>query len=105
MLIVVQAVERRFCSSSKMCDLYFQPSKICDQSKNYITLKLMQSTIQIFNQPHSIPLVFNCTTAMGSVKYLQYACAHIHPPLHDTYISLYVTGFVKKVLYMQLQII
>ena len=44
MLIIVQ-VERRLCLLGKTCDLYFQPSKIRHQPKNYITLKIVQSTI------------------------------------------------------------
>ena len=64
MLIIVK-VERRLCLSGKMYDLYFEPNKIHYQPKNYITLKLVQSTIQIFNehtQPHQYRF---CTVVYG----------------------------------------
>ena len=56
MLTIVE-VERQLCLSGKMNDLNFQPNKIRCQSKNYITLKLVQNTIRTFIQPHSTPLV------------------------------------------------
>ena len=56
MLIIVK-VERQLCLLCKTCDLYFQSNKIHYQPKNYITLKLVQSTISIFNEPHSTPSV------------------------------------------------
>ena len=46
----------------KMRDWNFQPNKIRYQSKNYITLKLVRNTIQIFNQPHStqsVPILYH----------------------------------------------
>ena len=57
MLIIVK-VERQLCLLRKTCDLlYFQSNKVHYQPKNYITLKLVQSTIRIFNEPHSTPSV------------------------------------------------
>ena len=42
--------------------LYSQPEQVCCQSKNYNTLKLLQSAIQIFNQPRQC---WFCTVAYG----------------------------------------
>ena len=36
----------------------FQPNKIHYRPKNYITLKPVQSTIGIFDEPHSTPSVW-----------------------------------------------
>ena len=44
MLIIVQ-VEGQLYLLGKMCDLNFQANKICYQSKNYITLKLVWITV------------------------------------------------------------
>ena len=82
MLIIVQ-VERRLSLSGKMHDLYFQPNKICYQSKNYIILKLVQSTIQIFNQPHSnLSLLILYCSLWVHVKYFKRntACTCACPP-------------------------
>ena len=73
--IVINYVD--YCSGRKMVvligkthDFYIPPNKICYQSKTYITLKLMQSTIGVFNQPHSTPsLPILYCSLWANVKY------------------------------------
>ena len=64
----------------KTCDLNFQPNKVRYQSKNYITLKLMRSTIGIFNQPHStssVPILY--CSLWTHMKYFYKACSmYVH---------------------------
>ena len=64
-----------------MCDLNFQPNKIHYQPNNYTTLKIVWSTIRIFNQPHSTLSVsiLYCSLAMGSHKvFLKAFSMYVH---------------------------
>ena len=72
----------------KMRDWNFQPKKICYRTKHYITLKLMWSTIRIFNQPSQWQFctivyrlmwnilkacsIWTCAWPPSSVLYLKY---------------------------------
>ena len=70
-MLIIANVERRLCLSGKTCDLYFQPNKIHYQPKDDITLKLVQSTIQILNEPHStllVPILYS--SLQTHMKYL-----------------------------------
>ena len=87
MLIIVQ-MERQLCSSGETCDLCFQPNKILISLKTIIiiTLKLVHSTIRIFNQPHSTPSVpiLYCSLWAHMKDFfqsMQYAHACVRPPL------------------------